>query len=454
MPVVCLVLLIAVAVAVTDREADPRSSAPRSTTSAPPEIPQETVWSLTPGDLRTDLPGAQFVSSIDGDFESGYVTGVAGLWLTLTGNEADASTVLHAIDPATGTQRWQRALDGVLCTTEAPASGVLCASVLDRDPATGLGTRWRLHQLDPATGEDLRTRDVDAWVSAVHWTGTSFVLLEQRQPSPHAVLRAFAGDDLRPLWDTDLRSEPRHDELFSENRIVRREEPERPGLALDRPRLRDVGDGLVAVWAGQSTAFLDASDGRLVMFPHCSRLVDDRKRLWCNETDGASAYSYAGAKLFRIKGPRLAFPNDDGVGIDRTRPVFIDDRGAGVSVNTSKGTVGRAYTPPGSGSAFGEVTMPSASTVGDHTFLVGKAGTMLLDPDADDVAWTNPDITLTDLPILLGDRVLLGTSRLDAVELTTGRATGRVRIDATYVVQVGKRLAATGPDRLALVRVG
>lgn len=61
------------------------------------------------------------------------------------------------------------------------------------------------------------------------------------------------------------------------------------GLALDRRRFREVGSGLIAVWAGQRTAFIDIAGGKLIMMPHCSRLVDDGSRLWCNETDGASA---------------------------------------------------------------------------------------------------------------------------------------------------------------------
>lgn len=207
------------------------------------------------------------------------------------------------------------------------------------------------------------------------------------------------------------------------------------------------------MWAGQSTAFIDPADGRLVMFPHCSRLVDDGDRLWCNEVDGATAYSYAGKKWFRVKGPRLAFPDDDGRGVDQNRPVFIDGEGAAISVDTKLGTVGRAYTPPGAGSAFGTKTLPRASTVGDNTFLIGEAGAILLEPDADRTVWTNPDVTVSDLPVLVGDRVLMGYSRRDVVELTSGRTTARIPIDAIYLDQVGTQLAASGADQVSLVRV-
>lgn len=423
-------------------------------TSAPPAPRPGTasnVWTLDPSRLSPDVSGAEFLGSLDGSFQQSYVTEVGGLWLTTTGDASAASTALHAVDPATGQVRWQRDLDGVLCATEAPKAGLLCASVVRRDPATGLGTRWQLHRLDLGTGQDRATREVDGWFTAVHWSGTAFVGLEQRQPSPHAVVRGFAITDLRDLWSADLAREPGQDEMFSENRVIRRPEPKRPGPALDRPRLRDVGDGLVAVWAGQRTAFVDPADGRLVMMPHCSRLVDDGTRLWCNEVDGVTAYSYAGRQLVRVRGPRLAFPDDDGVGVDRNRPVFLDDDGAAVSVDVRSGKVGQSWTPPGRGSAFGTTTMPSVETTGNRTFLVGEAGTMLLDPRQDRVVWRNPEIKVGDVPIVRGDKVLIGSSRLTQVDLTTGVAEAEVRTDALYTVAVGDRVAGVGPESISLV---
>ncbi|GAB2584131.1 PQQ-binding-like beta-propeller repeat protein [Microlunatus antarcticus] len=425
-----------------------RSTTPPVTTR-PGAVPN--VWSIGPARLSPTVTGARFLGSIDGSFQQSYVAEVGGLWLTTTGDPNAASTALHALDPATGEVRWQRDLDGVLCATEAPKAGLLCASVLERDPATGLGTRWRLHRLDLTTGQDRATRDVDGWFTAVHWSGSTFVGLEQREPSPHAVVRGFAVTDLRPVWTVDLAREPGQAEMFSEDRIIRRPEPERPGVALDRPRLRDVGDGLVAVWAGQRTAFVDPGSGRLVMMPHCSRLVDDGTRLWCNEVDGATAYAYDGRRLVRVRGPRLAFPGDDGIGVDRSRPVFLDDDGAAVSVDVKTGKVGSPWTPPGRGSAFGVTTMPSAATTGDRTFLVGGAGTMLLDGRQDRVVWRLPGVTVGDVPIVRGDEVLVGTSRLTRVDLVTGQAGDEIRTDGLYTVAVGDRVAGVGPEGISLV---
>lgn len=444
----CLILVGVVVSGAGTPDRPPRSTPPPS----PPPQASTTTWALEPGQLRPDLPGARFIPSLDGDFATWYVSEVAGVWLTLTGTDKAEDTELHAVVPGTGVVRWRRELDGALCGSEGPKTGILCASVLQRDAATGLGTRWRLHVLDPATGQDRATRDIDGWLTAVHWTGSAFVALEQRQPAPHAVLRGFAAADLHPLWTRDLAREPGQEEMFSENRIIGRTEPDRPGLALDRPRLRDVGHGLVAVWAGQRTAFVDPADGRLVMMPHCSRLVDDGSRLWCNEVDGVSGYSYAGSPTVRVRGPRLAFPGDDGVGVDRNRPVFLDEDGAGVAVNPKTGAVGAPYTPPGRGSAFGETTMPSAETVGDRTFLIGEAGSMLLDPKEDGILWRNPVITYSDAPIVLGDKVLLpGGRRSPVVDLATGVTVSQAGLGSLFTLAVRDRIAGEGPEGISLL---
>jgi PQQ-like domain len=445
----CLTLVGVLVSGTGSADRQPRSTPPPS----PPPQASTTTWALEPGQLRPDLPGAAFIPSLDGDFATGYVAEVAGVWLTLTGTDEAEHTELHAVVPQTGVVRWQRELDGALCGSEGPKTAILCASVLQRDPATGLGTRWRLHVLDPATGQDRATRDIEGWLTAVHWTGRAFVVLEQRQPAPHAVLRGFAATDLHPLWTRDLAHEPGQEEMFSEDRIIGRPEPERSGLALDRPRLRDVGHGLVAVWAGQRTAFVDPADGRLVMMPHCSRLVDDGSRLWCNEVDGVSGYSYAGRPTVRVRGPRLAFPGDDGVGVDRNRPVFLDEDGAGVAVDPKTGAVGAAYTPPGRGSAFGETTMPSAETVGDRTFLIGEAGVMLLEPKKDGVVWRNPAITYSDAPIVLGDKVLLPSGRgSPLVDLATGATVSEASLEALFTVAVGDRIVGEGSEGISLLR--
>ncbi|QDP95673.1 PQQ-binding-like beta-propeller repeat protein [Microlunatus elymi] len=455
--IVVLLVLAAITIAgvISNLNRSGEVDRPRPSATGFKELPTKINWKVEPAQLRSDLTEPRFISSVDGDFSGSYVAATADVWLTITGRENATDTMVHALNPQTGKEIWHRRLDGVLCDAEAPASGIVCASVLSRDPQTGLGTRWRLHRIDPADGSDRKTADINGWLTAVHRSGNQFIVLEQRQPAPHAVVRAFDVKDLTPRWSRDLLRQPGQAEMFSENRIIKRPEPERQGLALDRPRFRDVGHGLVAVWAGQRTAFFNAASGKLIMMPHCSRLVDDGQRLWCNEPAGAASYSYNGKLLHRILGPRLAFPYDNGIGVDRNRPIFLNDSGAPVSVDLKTGTVGGAYGGPGAGSAFGMKTMPSAYTVGRYTFLVGEGGAMLLDPKQDRAAWLNPAATHTDLPILLGDRVLVGDFHWTVLDLATGKQQATVHPDAgLYTVAIGDHVAGIGPDKISDLQLG
>jgi hypothetical protein len=447
-----ILTLMAVITAVnTGRHRDPGSGM-----TPPPTAPEAAaVWSVEAQELRHDLRSPEFVSSLDGDFDGSYVAATAGIWLTITGARDDTDTVLQAMEPSTGKPVWQRRLDGVLCATEATPAGIACASVTRRDPATGLGIGWRLHLLDPRTGRDRRTREVSAWVTAVHLAGDTFVLLEQRQPAPHAVVRGFDAASLRPRWTADLAHVTGQAELFSTNRVIKRHEPDRPGLALDRPRIKDVGGNLVAIWAGQRTAFVRRDTGRLVGLPHCSRLVDDGHRLWCNEPDAAVAYSYRLRRLVRTDaGVRLLFADDDGIGADRHRPVFANEAGDLFSVDPRTGHWAGPYARMGTGSAFGLVIMPQSHTAGDDTFVSGAAGMIMLDRRSDTVRWRNPKLTDAGQPILHGGRLLVGAGDLAIVDPTDGRMIGELRQShGLYTVDVGGRIAGIGPDEIALIKI-
>jgi hypothetical protein len=154
-----------------------------------------------------------------------------------------------------------------------------------------------------------------------------------------------------------------------------------------------------------------------------------------------------------VRGPRLAFPADDGVGVDRNRPVFLDDDGAAVSVDPKTGEVGRPWTPPGRDAAFGLVTMPETDTVGNRTFLVGGAGTLLLEPGEDRVVWRNPTVKGSDVPVVRGNEVLIGEGRLTLVDLGTGATESELSTDGLYTVAIGDRVVGVGPESISLVRI-
>lgn len=167
--------------------------------------------------------------------------------------------------------------------------------------------------------------------------------------------------------------------------------------------------------------------------------------------------SYAGKQLFRVRGPRLAFPNLDpnaDLAADRAQPVFIDSDGAAVAVDPTSGKVGAVYTPPGRGSAFGLTTLPATYTVGKYTFLTGEAGTLLVDPERHRVVWRHPTIKISDLPILHGDdQVLIGDSDHDLVDLTSGVNIETIKSGTSYTQALGERIARVGQDGLSLLRI-
>ncbi|MFC7406764.1 hypothetical protein [Georgenia alba] len=444
------------------------SSGPPSGTSAPAPTSSDVTatWQLAATDLREDLGAPELVGHVDGSFDGPpYLSRAGGTWVVLTGTSDDGEIVAHGVDRANGNEQWERELDGALCAPEAIDAGLFCASVLERDQATGIGTRWRLHLLDPATGEDRATADVDAWASAVHVIDDTLVVLEEREPNPHAVVRGFS-TELEQVWSRDLSKQEGHDEMFSRNRIIGRDGAgvDRDGVVLDRPRFREVGQdgGTLAIWAGSRTAFLDPANGELVMMPHCSRLVDDGERLWCNEGNGVVAYSYRGERLHEVRTIRLLFPDTDGNGdTDVTRPVFADDDGRIFSVDLDTGQVNGPFQDLGTGSAFGMPVAPAAGTSQGHTFVSGENGIVLLAPDADEVIWHNRDVDLTDPPIVRttpdGDvrDVLVGSFDTRALSMDTGQAVGP-EINQPYGIYtgaVGDEIVGRGPEVLALLDV-
>ncbi len=440
--------------------------APTSSPSGPavPDRSPTVPWRISPDELRPDLPGAEFVGPIDGDFSGPYVTAVdpsiTDVWVALTGDPDERGIVVHGIDPNSGRVLWDRPMEGALCAREADPRGLVCAEVLDRDPASGTGRQWRLQLLDPRTGETRRSSDVAGWFNVLHRAGDTVIILEQREPAPHAVLRGFDLATLQPRWQLDLSKQPGHDTMFSENRIIARKDPDHDDVVMDRPRLRDVGygasaeetgnSGLVALWAGLRTAFVQPRSGKLIMMPRCSRVVDDGRRIWCNEADGAASYSYAGKPLRRVVGPRLAFPGDDGDGVDRNRPVFLDEIGTPISVDLDTGKVGKPYRTP-AGSEL--PTTMSTETVGDATVLGGDAGTALVHPTEDKIIWHSPYARFSSSATLIKNELMVGFYRLDIVDFRTGERVATVRPEGLYQVTFGDRLAGVGPDLICLQQI-
>ena len=365
------------------------------------------VWEATAGFLRLDLWTPTLSSGYDGSVEAGFVVDAAGTLVVLTAdaNGYDAMAI-HGLDPATGQQLWRLDRDQPLCARQLLRALLVCASATKRDVWTQLGTEWVVETIEPSTGRVTASAPFSGWLTLIAVAREHVVFLEQRQPAPHAVVSGL-DVSLRPAWTFDLAGDPHHDEMFTENRLIVRKFPPTEGLALDRPRIRTVADGLTALWIGNLTVFLDAAQGRLVGMPRCPRLVDDGERLWCNSGGMAAAYTYDLQLLhFTDPGVHLAFPRHDPAEGDVTVPVFINSDGAAVKVDLATGATGDVIMPTEYTEVFGLVAEPISLQAGGIVFFVLDDYTVAYDPRTEQFLWDVPIDSLDTVMAWRGQFVL------------------------------------------------
>ncbi|MFT3971327.1 MAG: PQQ-binding-like beta-propeller repeat protein [Micropruina sp.] len=442
------VLIIVVLGSLSDR-ADRRTPSPGRTTE-PVLSELSSVWSVQPAQLRPDLSKAEFLSPVDGSFDANRVVAIGTTWAVLTADTEDRRVALHGLDAATGRPLWRTDLPNGVCAAAPVKSRLVCAASTATDPATGLGVRWRISLFDPATGRESRGVDFTGWLTLIHVNGDRVLLVEQRQPAPHAVLTGL-GADLRQRWKLDLRDQLQHAGLFSDNRIFYRKLPIPDGPALDRPRIRKVADGLTALWAGQTTAFVDLRTGTLAGMPRCSRLVDDGKRLWCNDGARAVAYSYALRMLYGTElNIRLAFPDRDPRAGDVTDPVFLRSDGQAVRVDLTTGATIGPLAQTRNGSAFGLSTSPKASFVAGRTLLWDSSTLFAVDARTGKLHWQRPKPRWVDEVWAWRGKLLITGSGVTLLDPADGRQLSAYRqwhgIDT---LPVGDVLVGIGPDEVA-----
>ena len=368
----------------------------------------------------------------------------------VTGDAEDRRIAVHGLDAGTGRPLWRADLPNGICAAIPLKSRLVCAASVATDPATGLGTRWRISLLDPATGRETRGADFTGWLTLIHVDGDRVLLVEQRQPAPHAVLTGLDAD-LRQRWHLDLSDQQQHAGLFSDNRIYYRKLPIPDGPALDRPRIRKVADGLTALWSGQTTAFVDLRSGKLTGMPRCSRLVDDGERLWCNDGPLAVSYSYTLRKLHQTAlNTRLAFPDRDPRAGDVTDPVFLQSDGRAVRVDLATGKTLGPLAQTRNGSAFGMITSPKATFVAGLTLLSDSSTMFAVDARSGKLHWQGQK------PRSLGDawawreKLLFTDSVVRVLDPADGKEQAAYRQrHGLYTTLVGDVLVGIGPDEVA-----
>lgn len=396
----------------------------------------EPTWQVLSKDLRPDLPESRMLdpdNSFDDDrqfirTQRGWGVMVGVQFGRVDGKRPDGQVSLHMLQAATGEELWRRDLRSGLCAVDLLGDQVVCAAATRLDPATGLGTRWQLMTLRPDDGTVVAQSEVDGWFTQLAIHQGRLVVLEQRQPAPHAVVRAF-GADLAPLWTVDLQAEPEQARLFSDNRAIVRTDLMVPdGLALDRIRLRELGDDLLAVH-GLAAAFIDLKAGRLVSLKHCTRPIDDGVRIWCNDLGRAQAHDHRLKPLHHTeRGVRLAFQSRDPRDAGPMVPLFLNDDDQVVRVDLATGRTLGTILDTGGTETFAGHLPPSAQTSGTVTLVVDGSGIVAIDTRTQKPLWATTAIRHLDgVHRRAGDLVIDEGSYLTRVDPKDGRGLSRRR---------------------------
>lgn len=427
--IVVLAMIVTLVVRTSGGAHPRRSYTPEPTI---PVLPEK--WKVPASALRPELSEPILIPNADGSFDTNSVISSPKTWIVFTGDKESDQIQIHGLDPNSGAQRWHLDAPQGKCARHLLNAALICAVATKSDKASGLGTSWKLMRLNPDTGAELSSAPFTGWLTLLTVQHGRLVLVEQRLPAPHAVI-TIVNSALVVQWRQDLAKEPRQQLLFSEDRITHGGSKIPEGPALDRPRIRQVAHGLMALWAGSATAFIDVKKKRLVALPRCSRLVDDGKRLWCNDGAMTVAYSYGFRRLYHTPlNVRLAFPYHDAREGDVTDPVFLrEDTGVAVRVDLRTGKLLGRLIPTKNGSAFGMVTNPMAIYLDGVSYVSDQSTTYAVKAATGDVLWSRETpCVAADAVFGWGDQLLWAGSKVSIVNPEDGSLIKQYRLMTGY----------------------
>lgn len=385
------------------RAPEPEDDEPTSDPNWPAPEEAAIVWEASVDGLR-DLRGVGFVPNLGGA-DSSPLGEADDVWFAVSADGLGDEAMLHGFDAGNGEEVWRRDLDLALCAHEAaPGGEIICASAVDRPPG-GFATQWRLHLLDPETGEDVRTQDVDLHVRAIRLNAAGIVVLEDREPGPDAWLHLY-DFDLDEVWSLDLTEVSDYEQLFTSYAYSTRRGPwteeDLRGEALDLGALGEVGpegESLV-VQAYAHALLVDAATGELVSeFMSCFDLIDDGQYLWCGGAlDRLNVYDYSGelvldvlAETGRQSGLMGLHPRE-GERVLSGRPITHNWDGELIPIDPEDGSAGAPYGETGydllSEESDFRIYGDSVYSGGHRLVLEADLGRMLmLDPEREEVRW-------------------------------------------------------------------
>lgn len=387
----------------TNPDDDPTDDDPAPDPGWPAPEDPDIAWEVSVSDLR-DLRGAGFVPHIAGA-DSPVLGDADGVWFAVSADGLGEEAMLHGFDAESGEELWRRDVDLALCAADAaPGGEIVCASAMDRQPGA-FATQWRLHLLDPETGRDISTEDIDVHVRALRLNAAGIVVVEDREPGPDAAIHLY-DFELTEVWSLDLTDLPDFERLFSSWAYSPRSGPwtdeDLRGEMLDLGALGEVGPdgGLIALQIYANALLIDAATGELLGEPMgCFDMVDDGEYLWCGGAlDRLHVYDYTGELVLDVlaetglESGLLGLHPREGERILHERPITHNWDGELIVIDPEDGAAGAPYGETdydfvGEESDFR--VYGSSSYSGGHAFALAAdlSRMLMVEPDRDEVRW-------------------------------------------------------------------
>ncbi len=389
----------------TDSSSDP-------TPTTPPDI--DTAWVVTVADLDpAAADDVEIAIGVDGAF-TGLSFVSDPLMLVVGSGRYHEPDALAGIDPADGTVRWTRDLPGVLCGDQAFDGAVACLAPEDGG--------WVYHRVDITTGEDLATAEAPVRdVVTVHAGPDALVVVGPANPAPHADLTAL-GLDGELLWTTDLATVDGAEHLFDDLLASDMGRSDAADATMERPRWRDLDDGLMMLWVTPGVAIIDPVAGTVVAH-ECLRATPAHDRYFCQDEAGINRRDLDGQVVWSLPDLQLAYVTDT----SDARPAAVTQRFEVMPIDWETGEVTgpaihrfRPRTNGFTGTAMG----PSAAGDAQAAYLEqdGRVVVRLAD-DVDEVLWVHDvgeDGDYVDEVLTVGGTTVLDAYTMVGLDADTG----------------------------------
>ncbi|WP_420111602.1 PQQ-binding-like beta-propeller repeat protein [Pseudactinotalea sp.] len=418
---------------------DGTGTAPTTTWTDPDAIDE--TWVVSVEDLTQAGQDSAISRNPDGAFTGTRVIAGDESWVIAWEDDDYVRQGIAALDPVDGTVLWERPLPQVACADREVDGALLCLA-LDSDT-------WVFHRIDAVTGEDLDTTDTALDdVQTVHSNGDVLIAVGPANPAPHATVTGLTPDGSE-VWSFDIADIENADLMF-DHFYDSDGDP-----VLERPRWRDLGGGLVMLWATPGVAIIDPATGET--FVHeCRSATPAQDHYYCVVKEKLERYELDGTRTWTAAGLRPATPEED----SDTQLVALSEPTTNqfevIPIDPETGVVTGAATYRFSqqpGVWTGIVLPPSVYVEPDATFLVGDLEVVALDPETGEMIWSVPldEGYLGDM-VQIGDVAVVNTGDAIGIDMASGEVIWE-RNTRGDVVRIGDVAVSLGYDEIALLEL-